>query len=384
MFKLSLNKSIILISILTGAITSACNQPASTSTETSTKDTIMRTSITEKKFGSVNNQDIVQYIITNAAGFSISVINYGATLTSITAKDRNGNNDNILLHFESMDGYLQKGNPYFGCIAGRYANRIAKAKFTLDGKDYSLAANNNGNALHGGLKGFDKNIWQAEKQSDSSVRFSYKSVDGEEGYPGNLNVQVTYSVTSDNAVKIDYSANTDKPTPVNLTNHAYFNLSAGNDSTILDHEIMIRANRITEVDEDLVPTGKILSVIGGPMDFTASKKIGKDLAKVTGGYDHNWVLNDSSHALKKVAELYHSFSGRLMEIYTTQPGMQFYTGNFLGGTLTNTGQKYIKHAGLCLETQHFPDSPNQPEFPNTILKPGETFNETTVYKFLTK
>jgi aldose 1-epimerase len=345
----------------------------------------MSNPIIEKKYGSIDNQDILEYTISNASGFSISVINYGATLTGIQSKDKQGNLENVLLHFDNLDGYRQKNNPYFGAIVGRYANRIGKAKFELNRKEYVLAANNNGNSLHGGIKGFDKNIWTTTKLNDSSVKFSYTSVDGEEGYPGNLTANVIYTVTADNEVTIDYTAISDKPTPVNLTNHAYFNLSGGQDSTILAHDIMIEADSITEVDKDLVPTGRIISIKGGPMDFTAEKNIGKDISKVEGGYDHNWVLNDKSDQLKRVAELYHAASGRAMEVFTTQPGLQFYTGNFLDGALANTGdKKYVKNAGLCLETQHFPDSPNQPAFPNTILNPGETFHQVTAYKFSTR
>lgn len=363
----------------------SCNSESG-SAKSSTKDSIMSNPISEKKYGSIDNQDIIEYTISNASGFSISVINYGATLTGIQSKDKQGNLANVLLHFNSLDGYRQKNNPYFGAIVGRYANRIGKAKFKLDGKEYTLAANNNGNSLHGGLKGFDKNIWKTTKLNDSSLKFSYTSPDGEEGYPGTFTANVTYTVKADNEVMIDYTATTDKPTPVNLTNHAYFNLSAGQDSTILAHDIMINADSITEVDKNLVPTGRIISIKGGPMDFTTEKNIGKDISKVEGGYDHNWVLNDKSDQLKKVAELYHAASGRVMEVFTTQPGLQFYTGNFLDGTLTNTGdnKKYIKNAGLCLETQHFPDSPNQPAFPNTILKPGENFHQITAYKFSTR
>jgi aldose 1-epimerase len=295
----------------------------------------------------------------------------------------------VVLGYDSLSGYLQQSNPYFGCLVGRYANRIANAKFALDGKTYQLAANDHGNTLHGGLKGFDKRIWKASDintDTVSSIKFSYDSKDGEEGYPGNLHAEVIYTLTSDNQLKIDYTATTDKATPVNLTNHCYFNLSAGADSTILDHELMLKADRYTPVNDKLIPTGKIDSVKGGPMDFTTAKKIGRDLAQVIGGYDHNWVLNKNEDVLVSIGSLYHPASGRYMEIFTTEPGIQFYSGNFLDGTLkfTRGGAKYIKHAGLCLETQHFPDSPNQPSFPNTILKPGEVYKHTTVYAFSVK
>jgi len=293
----------------------------------------------------------------------------------------------VALGFDSLSGYLQKGNPFFGCLVGRYANRIANAKFTLDGKEYTLAANNNGQSLHGGIKGFDKVLWKAEKlPGDSSLKLTYLSKDGEEGYPGNLAAEVVYTLTSENELKIDYTATTDKATVVNLTNHSYFNLSAGSDSTILDHELQLNADHYTPVNEFLIPTGKIDPVKETPMDFTTAKLIGKDIDSVKGGYDHNWVINKTGTGLEKIASLYHTASGRLMEVYTTEPGVQFYTGNFLDGSLINTknGQKYMQHAGLCLETQHFPDSPNQPAFPTTILKPGETYKQTTLYKFSVK
>ena len=230
-------------------------------------------------------------------------------------------------------------------------------------------------------------MWTAEKLAgDSSLKLSYLSKDGEEGYPGNLHVEVIYTLTGNNGLRLDYTATTDKATPVNLTSHAYFNLSAGKDSTILNHLLQISADNFTPVNEQLIPTGKIEAVKGGPMDFTTEKPIGKDIAQVQGGYDHNWVLNKNGSGLEKIASLYDPNSGRYMEVLTTEPGLQFYSGNFLDGTLTNTrgGQKYVKHAALCLESQHFPDSPNQPSFPNTILKPGETYKQTTVYQFSTK
>ncbi len=346
-------------------------------------------SVAEDNYGEVDGEKITQYTLTNPSGMVVKIINYGATVTDILAPDKNGKVGNVVLGYDSLAGFLQAGNPYFGCIVGRYANRIANAKFTLDGKGYTLAANNDGNTLHGGIKGFDKRVWKAgdiNTDSVSSIKFTYHSKDMEEGYPGNLHAEVVYTLTKDNALKIEYKATTDKPTPVNLTNHCYFNLSAGTDSTILDHELMLKAGKYTPVNDKLIPIGKIDSVKGGPMDFTTSKKIGKDLAQVAGGYDHNWVLNRSGNDLELVGSLYHVPSGRSMDVYTTEPGIQFYSGNFLDGTLKNTrgGARYVKHAGLCLETQHFPDSPNQPSFPNTILRPGETYQQMTVYKFSTR
>ena len=354
-------------------------------------------SVAEDGYGEVDGEKVIQYTLTNPSGMVVRILNYGGTVTDIIVPDNNGKPGNVVLGFDSLGGYLQTGNPYFGCLVGRYANRIANAKFTLDGKEYKLAANNDGNSLHGGVKGFDKRVWKASDinaDSISSIRFSYDSKDGEEGYPGNLHSEVVYSLTKDNELKIEYTATTDKATPVNLTNHCYFNLSSGTDSTILDHELMLRAQQFTPVNDQLIPTGKIVYVnaaegSGTPvpeMDFLTPKKIGKDISFVKGGYDHNWVFQKPENRFDMVASLYHKPSGRFMEVYTTEPGIQFYSGNFLNGTLKHTrgGMNYAKHAGLCLETQHFPDSPNQPAFPNTILKPGETYQQITVYKFSIK
>jgi len=337
-------------------------------------------------YGTIGTDSVFQYTLTNKSGMVVKILNYGGTVTDILTPDRNGKVGDVILGYDSLSGYLQTSNPYFGCLVGRYANRIANAKFTLDGKEYTLAANNNGNTLHGGLKGFDKVTWMVKLFSDSSLLLSYYSKDGEEGYPGNLSVDVMYSLGADNSLKIEYAATADKATPVNLTNHCYFNLSAGADSTILDHELMLKADKYTPVNDKLIPTGKIDAVKETAMDFTVTKKIGKEIASVEGGYDHNWVLNRTGNDLEMIGSVYHTASGRYMEVSTTEPGIQFYSGNFLDGTLRNTrgGAKYVQHAGLCLETQHFPDSPNQPAFPNTILKPGETYHQTTVYKFSTK
>ena len=360
------------------------NQSAS-STDSSYKNE-NKVGITEKPFGNTNGQAITEYTITNAKGMQLSVINYGGTITKLTAPDKNGTFGDVVLGYDSLSGYLQRGNPYFGALIGRYGNRIGKATFTLDGQTYNMDKNDGANSLHGGNKGYDKVVWTAEKQGDNSLKLTYHSKDGEGGYPGNLDVTVVYTLQADNAVKIDYTATTDKATPVNLTNHAYYNLSAGTDSTILNNELQINADKYTPVDAGLIPTGELADVKSTPFDFTSSKPIGKDIGQVKGGYDHNWVLNKKGNTLEKIVTLYHPTSGRVMEVYTTEPGVQFYTGNFLNGRLihTKSGAKYVKNAALCLETQHFPDSPNHPNFPSTILKPGETYKSTTVYKFSTK
>ncbi len=365
-----------------------CNNNESKETDAgSPKDslTTSSSSMNQQSLGKHDNQDVIEYTLKNANGMVVSILNYGGTVTDIIVPDRKGNPGDVVLGFDSLSGYVQKGNPFFGSLVGRYANRIANAKFELDGKTYTLAANNNGNSLHGGQKGFDKVVWTAQP-SDSSLTLTYDSKDGEEGYPGNLHAQVVYTLTGNNELKIDYTATTDKPTPVNLTNHSYFNLSAGASPTIEDHELRVNADRYTIVNDKLIPTGQLPPVKGTPMDFTTPKKIGRDLPSVKGGYDHNYVLNKSGGELSLAATAYDSASGRYMEVFTTQPGVQFYSGNFLNGTLKGgkNGNVYPKHAGFCLETQHFPDSPNQPSFPTTILKPGETYRETTVYKFSTR
>ena len=376
-----------LISFISLLFLNACNNERNNKAEEQPKETIMKSSISEQSFGTYEGESITKYELTNASGTQVGIINFGGTITDIITPDKTGNKGNVVLGFDSLNGYLQKGNPYFGALIGRYGNRIANGKFTLDGKQYILAGNDHGNSLHGGLKGYDKVVWKAERLAgDSSLQLTYTSKDGEEGYPGNLSIKVIYTLTGENELKIDYTARTDKATPVNLSNHAYYNLSAGKDSTILGHTLMINADKFTEVNDNLIPKGTLAEVKGGPLDFMAAKMIGKDLQQVKGGYDHNFILKRKGSDLEKAAELYDPASGRLMEVWTTEPGIQFYSGNFLAGTLVNTrgGTKYTKHAALCLETQHYPDSPNQPSFPNTILRPGETYRQTTIYKFSTR
>lgn len=371
------------------AISACSNQPDNTAEKPidDTMQTNKTATVTEQKYGTFEGQDVIQYTLTNAAGVVVKLINYGGTITNILVPDAAGNFEDVVLGFDSLAGYMSKENPFFGCITGRYANRIAKGRFTLDGKEYQLPVNNNGNTLHGGINGFNRKFWSAEKLAgDSSIRFSYTSKDGEEGFPGNCTSHVVYTLTPNNEVKIDYSATTDKATPINLTNHSYFNLSAGRDSTILSHEIFIHADRYVAVDNNLIPTGELLPVKGTSMDFNIPVAIGTDIAKVSGGYDHTFVLNKKNESQPELAvTLRHPGSGRYMEVFTTEPGIQFYSGNFLNGTVEGKkGVKYVKHGGLCLETQHFPDSPNQPNFPNTILRPGETYKHLTIYKFSTK
>ena len=314
----------------------------------------------------------------------VRIINYGGIVTKIITPDKHGNIGDVVLGFESLQGYLQDDNPYMGCLIGRYANRIAQAKFTLDGKEYLLEANDRGQSLHGGHKGFDRVTWKAEKIiENTALQLTYKSPDGEGGYPGNLVVTVVYSLMEDNSLKIDYRAATDRATAVNLTSHCYFNLSAGIDDNIFNHELQINADRFTPVNEAMIPTGDMLLVNNTAMDFTSFQSIGKSICRTKDGFDHNWILNKKENKLQLAASLQHSSSGRYMEVYTTKPGLQFYTGNSLNGSLLHTKNKdtYGKYAGLCLETQYFPDAPNQSAFPNSIVRPGEIYQHTTVYKF---
>ena len=344
--------------------------------------------IEQRPFGRLDSQAITKYILRNPNGMTVSILNYGGTLTNCWVPDRHGSLGDVVLGFDSLAGYLQTKNPYMGALIGRYGNRISGASFSLGGNIYRLAANNGNNSLHGGLRGFDKVIWAAvPHQSDSaaSLTLTYDSRDGEEGFPGNLHVVVTYSITKDNGLQLEYLATTDKPTPVNLTNHTYFNLSGGADSTNLSQVLQINADRFVAVNEELIPTGVLQAVKGSPMDFSESKKIGIDIGLVKGGYDHNYVLVKKGQGMSYAATAYDRGSGRLLEMYTTEPGVQFYSGNFLDGSLRGKkGQQYVQHAGFCLEAQHFPDSPTQPGFPDCILRPGNTYHQISVYKFSVK
>lgn len=377
-----MKKRIILSRLLLGSLVisvifTSCTQKTNKQMPTS--------GITKQAWDKVDNQAVDLYTLTNKNGVEVKISNYGGKITSWVTPDKSGKKSDIVLGFNRVSSYT-KEVPYFGSLIGRYGNRIALGKFTLDGKTYTLATNNGKNALHGGNKGFDKVIWTAAPIDNtvSALTLTYLSKDGEEGYPGNLKVTVKYTLTDADELKIDYSATTDKATPLNLTNHTYFNLSGDHNNTILDETIQINADKYTPVGDDLIPTGKLEPVKGTPFDFTKAEKIGARINQVPGkpvGYDHNFVLNNSDTTMHQAAVVYDAASGRQLEVTTTQPGIQFYTGNFLDGTLIADDGKPIKqHTALCLETQHFPDSPNQPNFPSTILKPGQMFHSTTVYK----
>jgi aldose 1-epimerase len=346
-------------------------------------------SIVTKPFGKTpDGQEVELYTLTNPNGLKARITTFGAILVSLEVPDKNGKLDDITLGFDTLEGYI-KEHPYFGATVGRYANRIGGAKFKLNGIEYQLAANNGPNHLHGGTRGFDKVVWTAEEttaeRNQAYVKLTYSSKDGEEGYPGNLKCTVTYTLTKDDELKINYEAQTDKNTVINLTNHTYWNLAGQGNGDILGHELMLNADKYTPVDEGLIPTGEIKSVKDSPMDFTKPMLIGSRIAQVEGGYDHNYVLNSGGGTLALCAKVYESTSGRIMEIYTVEPGVQFYTGNFLDGSITGKADKvYKKNFGFCLETQHFPDSPNNPDFPSVVLKPGDKYSTVTIHKFFAK
>ena len=336
-------------------------------------------------FGNVSGRAVEQVTLRNSSGVEVRAISYGAIITSILTPDRHGAIADIVLGFDTLDGYLA-GHPYFGAVAGRYCNRIAHGRFTIDGHEYRLAMNNGPHHLHGGIRGFDKQIWTVESIGEDSVTFSYLSVDGEEGYPGTLDVTVTYALTDRDELVCDYRARADKATHVNLTQHSYFNLRG--DGDVLDHHLTIDADRITEVDATLIPTGAMLDVAGTPFDFRRAAAIGARIEephpqlRIGHGYDHNWVLNRAGNALAHAARVVEPTSGRTLDVKTTEPGMQVYTGNFLDGSLRGKGGRfYGPRSGFCLETQHYPDSPNRPEFPTTLIRPREIYRSQTIFVF---
>jgi aldose 1-epimerase len=348
-------------------------------------------SVTRAPFGtSDDGRSVHVFTLTNANGVEVRVMEYGATIVSLRTPDRDGNLGDIALGFDSLDGYLA-GSPYFGAVVGRYGNRIAGGRFALDDSTYQLATNDGVNHLHGGITGFDKVVWTGEpveRDDGVGVTFAYTSPDGEEGYPGTLETRVTYILTEADELIMDYVATTDRATPVNLTQHTYFNLTGDASRDILDHELQVHAESFTPVDETLIPTGTVAPVAATPFDFRSPTAIGARIGEdhrqleLGGGYDHNFVLRRAGPGLISAAQVVEPTSGRMLEVLTTEPGMQFYSGNFLDGTITGKGGRVYEHRfGFCLETQHYPDSPNQPEFPSTILRPGDEYRSTTVWRF---
>jgi len=373
--------SFILPVALIGIIIFGCNGPQNQEHKQKLKYEMNMKKI---QFGKVDGKQVFEFTLTNKYGVEVKILNYGGIVTQLWIPDKNGYLQDVVLGYDSLQDYI-KDSPYFGAIVGRYGNRIAKGQFSIDGRTYKLAVNNGPNHLHGGLKGFDKVVWDAidfMKPDEAGVVLTYLSKDNEEGYPGNLNVKVTYTLTNNNEFKIDYEATTDKPTVINLTQHSYFNLKGQGDGDILNHQLQIFADRYTPVDPTLIPTGEQREVKSSAMDFRTPKSIGSRISQVEGGYDHNFVLNNADGKMRLVAEVTEPESGRQMDVYTDQPGIQFYSGNFLDGSIIGKGGKvYKKHYGFCLETQHFPDSPNHENFPSSVLKPGETYETQTIYKF---
>jgi aldose 1-epimerase len=347
--------------------------------------------IHKQPFGKTEDgRDVYLYTLKNHHGMQVEITNFGGTVVSILVPDRSGRVADVVLGFDSLDGYESKDNPYFGATVGRYANRIAKGRFTLDGKEYRLAINNPPNSLHGGVVGFDKKVWETKSDNDvegQHLRLHYLSKDMEEGFPGNLSVNVVFTLTEQDELRIDYSASTDKKTVLNLTNHCYFNLGGQGEGDILGHVLTIFGGSFNPIDATVIPTGDLRNVAGTPFDFRQPTAIGArinapdDQLKLGNGYDHNWVLNGNAGKLILAAQVVEPHSGRILEVLTTEPGVQFYTGNFLNGVRGKKGKLYQRRYGFSLETQHFPDSPNHPNFPSTELNPGQSFHSTTVYRF---
>jgi aldose 1-epimerase len=384
----SMNKNIPFITITALGLLAACFTGCDTMSNSS------KGTITKADFGKMPDGTPIEiYTLRNAKGMEATIMTYGGIVTSLKVPDKNGKFDDIVLGYDNLDGYLTN-SPFFGALIGRYGNRIAKGKFTLDGVEYTLATNNAPNHLHGGVKGFDKVVWtvaEAEVAEDGpELELTYLSKDGEEGYPGNLKVKATYTLMEDNALKVKFKATTDKDTVVNLTHHSYFNLAGG--GNVLGHVVQINADKFTPVDNTLIPTGELAPVADTPFDFRAPTPVGlhindtnNEQIKFAGGYDDNWVLNKKSDELSLAARVYEPGSRRTLEVWTTSPGLQFYTGNFLDGSITGKGGRvYQFRDAFCMEPQHFPDSPNHPDFPTTELKPGETYHNTIIYKFATE
>lgn len=396
------NHNVFAILAITTVMAVACNEAPKTDSEQKDTTTTATTnnsvkpeiacipSLDKKSFqASIDGKSTDLYVLKNSAGVCAAITNYGGRVVGLSVPDKNGKATDVVVGFNDIKQYQGPGDAYFGALVGRVGNRIAKGKFTLDGKEYTLAINNGPNALHGGKKGFSAVVWDATQSSDSTLSLSYVSKDGEEGYPGTLTVKVIYTLGSDNALKIDYIASTDKKTVANLTNHTYFNLNGEGSGTILNHLVQINANKYTPVDATLIPTGKLDPVAGTPFDFTKPTAIGSRIDTIAnqqlkngGGYDHNFVLSNAGPALHPAAEVTGDQSGIVMDVLTTEPGLQFYIGNFMAGKSSfKSGAKDDYRTAFCMETQHFPDAPNQKTFPSIVLEPGKEYKSTTIYKF---
>ena len=370
----------------------SCNNASNKQTTAQTTDTTQQVALPAKTAfeKTIDNKKTDLYVLKNKNGMEAAITNYGGRLVSLFVPDKNGKMTDVVDGFDSVDGYQHSTEPYFGATIGRYGNRIANGKFKLDGKEYTLFKNNGPNTLHGGKKGYQDVVWDAKQINDTTLQLTYLSKDMEEGFPGNLNVKVTYALTGDNCLKINYEATTDKPTVVNLTNHAFFNLNGSGSGTVLNHEVEINADGYTPVDSTLIPSGKIVAVTGTPFDFKKSTTVGarvnenNEQLKNGKGYDHNFVLN--KHDMNTpVAKVKGDKSGIVMEVYTEEPGLQFYSGNFMHSKNSmKAGKKDDYRTAFAMETQHFPDSPNQPQFPSTVLKPGQTYKTESCYKFSSK
>ncbi|GHA25756.1 aldose 1-epimerase [Salinimicrobium marinum] len=378
--------------ILALAFVQCKNENKNSQTSEEETKSVNRENVMKENYGTTpDGEEVEQYTLRNENGMEIKIITYGGRITSLTAPDAEGNFEDVVLGFDSLEQYTGE-NPFFGALIGRYGNRIANGKFSLDGEEYTLAQNDGENHLHGGEKGFDRVVWKVEEADNNTLKLSYISEDMEEGYPGRLETLVTYTLNDDNSLDVDYEATTDKKTVLNLTQHAYFNLSGDFSNTILDHEIKINADQYLPVTENLIPTGEMREVANTPFDFREPKEAGEnieadnDQLERAGGYDHNWVLNEQDSGMRFAASAYHKESGRLLEVHTTEPGIQFYSGNFLDGTLPlQYGDgNYEKRTGFCLETQHYPDSPNQEHFPSVVLEPGDTYSSKTTFIFSIK
>ena len=379
-------RNMMQIALLFGAgLTAACLLGCATMCET-------KGAVTKAPFGNLPDGTPIEiYTLKNGNGMEARICTYGGIVVSLTARDRNGQFADVVLGYDNLDGYVKNNSPYFGCLVGRYGNRIGGAKFTLEGKTCTLAANNGPNSLHGGLKGFDKVVWKAKPLTGAALELTYLSKDGEEGFPGNLEVTAVYRLTEDNSLRLDFTAKTDKTTVCNLTQHSYFNLRGQGNGDVLGHKVYINSDKTTPVDKELITTGGYAPVDGTPFDFRKPTTIGARIndpdtvLQYGPGYDHNWVINKPFGKLGLQARVYEPTSGRVLEVWSTEPGLQFYAGNFLDGTITGKGgEVYQRRTGFAMEPQHYPDSPNKPEFPTTELKPGQTYKNTIIYKFTTE